>query len=73
MVDRSVLQFVLVLLFSTGLSFQVPVIQLLLGQTGLVSPAQMLSIWRYVVVGSVVAAVLTPSTVRSRRCCWRCR
>ncbi|XP_047940852.1 sec-independent protein translocase protein TATC, chloroplastic-like [Salvia hispanica] len=56
-------EFVLVLMFSTGLSFQVPVIQLLLGQLGLVSSAQMLSIWRYVVVGSVVAAaVLTPST-----------
>ncbi|RWR93920.1 sec-independent protein translocase protein TATC, chloroplastic [Cinnamomum micranthum f. kanehirae] len=56
-------EFVLVLLFSTGLSFQVPVIQLLLGQTGLVSGDQMLSIWRYVVVGAVVAAaVLTPST-----------
>ena len=56
-------EFVLVLLFSTGLSFQVPVIQLLLGQTGIVSSAQMLSVWRYVVVGSVVAAaVLTPST-----------
>jgi sec-independent protein translocase protein TatC len=36
---------------------------LLLGQTGLVSSKQMLSVWRYVVVGSVVAAaVLTPST-----------
>lgn len=56
-------EFVLVLMFSTGLSFQVPVIQLLLGQVGLVSGDQMLSIWRYVVVGSVVvAAVLTPST-----------
>ncbi|KAH7571064.1 hypothetical protein JRO89_XS05G0246900 [Xanthoceras sorbifolium] len=68
-------EFVLVLMFSTGLSFQqtvfkqtifilqVPVIQLLLGQTGLVSSEQMLSIWRYVVVGAVVAAaVLTPST-----------
>lgn len=56
-------EFVLILLFSTGLSFQVPVIQLLLGQTGLVSSDQMLSIWRYVVVGAVVAAaVLTPST-----------
>jgi len=43
--------------------FQVPVIQLLLGQVGLVSGDQMLSIWRYVVVGAVVAAaVLTPST-----------
>lgn len=83
-------EFVLVLMLSTGLSFQVPthsftltlissnfcgelicfwidfqvpVVQLLLGQLGLVSSEQMLSIWRYVVVGSVVAAaVLTPST-----------
>lgn len=50
-------------LFVFGMYFQVPVIQLLLGQLGLVSSEQMLSIWRYVVVGSVVAAaVLTPST-----------
>ncbi|KAK7280401.1 hypothetical protein RJT34_25465 [Clitoria ternatea] len=56
-------EFVLVLMFSTGLSFQVPVIQFLLGQLGLVSGDQMLSIWRYVVVGAVVAAaVVTPST-----------
>ncbi|KAK9091386.1 hypothetical protein Sjap_024563 [Stephania japonica] len=56
-------EFVLILMFSTGLSFQVPVIQLLLGQTGLVSGDQMLSIWRYVVVGAVIAAaILTPST-----------
>ncbi|KAL0408916.1 UNVERIFIED_CONTAM: Sec-independent protein translocase protein TATC, chloroplastic [Sesamum radiatum] len=56
-------EFVLVLMFSTGLSFQVPVIQVLLGQLGLVSSEQMLSIWRYVVVGSVIAAaILTPST-----------
>ncbi|XVF84734.1 hypothetical protein PTKIN_Ptkin17bG0062000 [Pterospermum kingtungense] len=56
-------EFVLVLMFSTGFSFQVPVIQFLLGQLGLVSGDQMLSIWRYVVVGSVIAAaVLTPST-----------
>ncbi|KAJ9548927.1 hypothetical protein OSB04_021470 [Centaurea solstitialis] len=56
-------EFILVLMFSTGLSFQVPVIQLLLGQVGLVSGNQMLSIWRYVVVGSVAAAaVVTPST-----------
>ena len=43
--------------------FQVPVIQFLLGQVGLFTGDQMLSIWRYVVVGAVVvAAVLTPST-----------
>ncbi|KAF8059393.1 hypothetical protein HT031_005198 [Scenedesmus sp. PABB004] len=55
--------FVLVLMLSTGLSFQVPIIQVLLGQLGIVSSGQMFGLWRYVVVGStVVAAVLTPST-----------
>ncbi|PWA81956.1 sec-independent periplasmic protein translocase [Artemisia annua] len=56
-------EFILVLMFSTGLSFQVPVIQLLLGQVGLVTSDQMLSVWRYVVVGAVIAAaIVTPST-----------
>ncbi|KAK1390596.1 hypothetical protein POM88_018774 [Heracleum sosnowskyi] len=51
-------ELVLVLMFSTGLSSQVPVIQLLLGQVGLVSGDQKLSIWRYVVVA---AAIVTPT------------
>jgi sec-independent protein translocase protein TatC len=56
-------EFVLVLLLSTGLSFQVPVIQVLLGSLGLVSSQQMFSQWRWVVVGATIAAaVLTPST-----------
>lgn len=42
---------------------QVPVIQVLLGQTGIVTSQQMFAQWRYVVVGATVAAaVLTPST-----------
>lgn len=42
---------------------QVPVIQVMLGQLGLVSSDMMFSQWRYVVVGATVAAaVLTPST-----------
>lgn len=42
---------------------QVPVIQVLLGNTGIVSSKQMFAQWRYVVVGATVAAaVLTPST-----------
>jgi hypothetical protein len=42
---------------------QVPIIQIMLGQLGIVNSTQMFSLWRYVVVGStVVAAVLTPST-----------
>ncbi len=56
-------EFVLLLLFSTGLAFQIPIIQVLLGILGLVSSAQMLSGWRYVILGAaVLGAVLTPST-----------
>lgn len=56
-------EFVLLLLFSTGLAFQIPILQLLLGLLGLVSSRQMLAGWRYVVVGAaVLGAVLTPST-----------
>jgi sec-independent protein translocase protein TatC len=56
-------EFVLLLLFSTGLAFQIPVIQLLLGQLGIVSSTTMLSGWRYVIMAAVVlGAVLTPST-----------
>ena len=40
-----------------------PVLQLLLGRSGLVTSDQMFAQWRYVVVGAtIVAAVLTPST-----------
>ncbi len=56
-------EFVLLLLFSTGIAFQIPVIQFLLGLLGIVSGKQMLSGWRYVLLGAVVlGAVLTPST-----------
>ncbi|RUR77539.1 twin-arginine translocase subunit TatC [Chlorogloeopsis fritschii PCC 9212] len=55
-------EFVLLLLFSTGLAFQIPVIQLLLGALGIVSSETMLSGWRYVTLGAVIlGAVLTPS------------
>lgn len=56
-------EFVLLLLFSTGLAFQIPIIQVLLGFLGIVSSVQMLSGWRYVILAAVVlGAVLTPST-----------
>jgi sec-independent protein translocase protein TatC len=56
-------EFVLLLLFSTGLAFQIPVIQLLLGLLGIVGSQQMVSGWRFVVIGAaVLGAVLTPST-----------
>jgi sec-independent protein translocase protein TatC len=56
-------EFVLLLLFSTGLAFQIPIIQVLLGALGIVSSKLMLSGWRYVILGAVVlGAILTPST-----------
>ncbi|MTJ55482.1 twin-arginine translocase subunit TatC [Anabaena sp. UHCC 0253] len=56
-------EFVLLLLFTTGLAFQVPVIQLLLATLGIVSSQTMLKGWRYVIMAAVVlGAVLTPST-----------
>ncbi|MFK8182004.1 MAG: twin-arginine translocase subunit TatC [Phormidesmis sp.] len=56
-------EFVLLLLFSTGLAFQIPVIQLLLGLLGIVGSKQMLSGWRFVLLGAaILGAVLTPST-----------
>ena len=56
-------EFVLLLLFSTGLAFQIPVIQVLLGLVGIVSSKQMLSGWRYIILGAaILGAVLTPST-----------
>lgn len=56
-------EFVLLLLFSTGLAFQIPVIQALLGFLNIVSSQRMLSAWRYVLLGAaVLGAVLTPST-----------
>ncbi|NCO74943.1 MAG: twin-arginine translocase subunit TatC [Cyanobacteria bacterium] len=56
-------KFILLLMFSTGLAFQIPVIQLLLGTLNLVSSQQMFSAWRIVVLGAMIlGAVLTPST-----------
>jgi sec-independent protein translocase protein TatC len=55
--------FIAVLLFATGLAFQVPAIQVVLGLLGIVSGRAMLGAWKYVVViCTIVAAIITPST-----------
>ena len=55
--------FIAVLMFATGLSFQVPAIQVVLGLLGIVSGKTMLSYWKYVVViCTIIAAIITPST-----------
>ena len=56
-------EFILLLMFSTGLAFQIPVIQLVLGFLGIISSQKMLAGWRFVVLGAVIlGAILTPST-----------
>nr|YP_009774073.1 sec-independent protein translocase-like protein [Caulacanthus okamurae]QIZ74690.1 sec-independent protein translocase-like protein [Caulacanthus okamurae] len=55
--------FILLLLFSTGIAFQIPVIQVILGITNIFSSNQMLESWKYILFTStILGAVLTPST-----------
>ena len=56
-------EFILVLFYSTGLAFQIPVLQILIGLLNIISAKQMLSAWRYVILMStILGAILTPST-----------
>nr|YP_009314948.1 Sec-independent protein translocase component TatC [Scinaia undulata]SCW23403.1 Sec-independent protein translocase component TatC [Scinaia undulata] len=55
--------FILLLLISTGLAFQIPILQVFLGFFNLISSKQMLAAWKYViVVSTILGAILTPST-----------
>ena len=55
--------FILVLLVSTGLAFQVPIIQIIIGLLGIISPNQMLKSWKYILLlSTIISAILTPST-----------
>ena len=56
-------EFILVLFYSTGFAFQIPILQILLGLLNLVSPQQMLGAWRYIIlISTILGAILTPST-----------
>jgi len=56
-------EFILVLFYSTGLAFQIPIIQILIGLLNIVSAQQMLDAWRYIIlVSTILGAILTPST-----------
>nr|YP_009687908.1 Sec-independent protein translocase component TatC [Haslea nusantara]QDX17563.1 Sec-independent protein translocase component TatC [Haslea nusantara] len=56
-------EFILVLFYSTGLAFQIPILQILVGLLNIVSTKQMLGAWRYIVLMStILGAILTPST-----------
>jgi sec-independent protein translocase protein TatC len=61
------LSFVMTMFLAFGITFEVPIVVLLLVRTGLVSVAQLREARRYVIVGAfVVAAVVTPPDVTSQ-------
>jgi sec-independent protein translocase protein TatC len=54
--------FLLILFFSTGIIFQIPIVQVILSTSKLVSGFEMLKLWKYVfLLSTVVGAILTPS------------
>jgi sec-independent protein translocase protein TatC len=54
--------FILVLFLSTGLIFQVPVIQVILSVSKILTGEKMLQAWKYILLSStIVGAILTPS------------
>lgn len=56
-------EFILVLFYSTGLAFQIPIIQILVGLLNIVTAQQMLGAWRYIILlSTILGAILTPST-----------
>ena len=56
-------EFILVLFYSTGLAFQIPILQILVGLLNIISAQQMLSAWRYIIlISTILGAILTPST-----------
>nr|WLD06190.1 Sec-independent protein translocase component TatC [Meringosphaera mediterranea]WLD06299.1 Sec-independent protein translocase component TatC [Meringosphaera mediterranea] len=55
--------FILIIFYTTGIAFQIPILQVFLGVRGIISVTQMIELWRYVIlVAFIVSAVLTPST-----------
>lgn len=56
-------EFILVLFYSTGLAFQIPILQILVGLLNIISAKQMLGAWRYtILISTILGAILTPST-----------
>lgn len=55
--------FILILLISTGFAFQIPIIQIIMGLSGIISSKAMIEYWKYVLLlSTIISAILTPST-----------
>jgi sec-independent protein translocase protein TatC len=57
------LNFITLLFLSTGITFQIPLLQVIFGLANVISSQQMLAIWKYILVlATIIGAILTPST-----------
>ena len=55
--------FVLLLMSSTAIAFQLPILQFILGSLRIISTKKMISNWRIIVISSaILSAIITPST-----------
>nr|YP_009398059.1 Sec-independent protein translocase component TatC [Gredgaria maugeana]ARW67245.1 Sec-independent protein translocase component TatC [Gredgaria maugeana] len=55
--------FIILIILSTGLCFQIPIIQIILGITDIVNWESMLNTWKYVTfIATIIGAIITPST-----------
>jgi len=55
--------FISLTILTTGFCFQLPIIQVILGITNIISWQQMLKNWKYVTfLSTIISAIITPST-----------
>nr|YP_010951759.1 Sec-independent protein translocase component TatC [Laurencia elata]WMP12698.1 Sec-independent protein translocase component TatC [Laurencia elata] len=55
--------FIILLLFSVGISFQIPILQIILGITNIINKERMLQSWKYIAfIATIIGAIITPST-----------
>jgi sec-independent protein translocase protein TatC len=56
------ISFILLLFLSAGIIFQIPILQVVLSLTNIITGKKMLSCWKYIIVFStILSAILTPS------------
>nr|YP_009392279.1 Sec-independent protein translocase component TatC [Osmundaria fimbriata]ARW60841.1 Sec-independent protein translocase component TatC [Osmundaria fimbriata] len=57
------INFIILLLLNTSISFQIPILQILLGITNIINRENMLKYWKYIVfISTIIGAIITPST-----------
>nr|YP_010851430.1 Sec-independent protein translocase componentTatC [Echinothamnion hookeri]WGH14350.1 Sec-independent protein translocase componentTatC [Echinothamnion hookeri] len=55
--------FITIIMLSTGLCFQIPIIQIILGITNIINWKKMLNTWKYATfIATILGAIITPST-----------